>query len=97
MHFRAYRIPGRSWSWSPFDRTNLPMHPGLSSGEIATHWSRTFQFSIRAGPQMFGEIRSFVGPFSGPGIKLRNIFTLKSGAYSPNVVGSRPNPHSLSL
>jgi hypothetical protein len=19
MHFRAYRIPGRSWSWSPFD------------------------------------------------------------------------------
>ena len=39
---------------------------------------------------MFGEIRSFVGPFLGPGIKHRNIFTLKSGAYSPNVVGSRP-------
>ena len=39
---------------------------------------------------MFGEIRSVVGPFWGPGIKHRNIFTLKSGAYSPNVVGSRP-------
>jgi len=35
---------------------------------------------------MFGEIRSLVGPFLGPGIKLGNIFALKSEAYGLNVV-----------